>query len=90
MAKKWSFLWRGRPSGHTLRIQVASYVKDVNPPEEFQEAADAGWNAVGQTVFESMFGGKETAGIVERNPDAPSTLRYDYKLIPAFENIHAG
>ena len=36
---------------------------------------------MGQTVFESMFGGKETAGILERNPDAPSTLRYDYKLI---------
>ena len=48
---------------------------------ELQEAADAGWHAVGQTVFESMFGGKETAGILERNPDAPSTSRYDYKLI---------
>ena len=49
--------------------------------KELQEAADAGWHAVGQTVFESAFGGKETAGILERNPDAPSTLRYDYKLI---------
>jgi hypothetical protein len=49
--------------------------------KELQEAADAGWHAVGQTVFESLMGGKETAGILERNPDAPSTLRYDYKLI---------
>jgi hypothetical protein len=49
--------------------------------KELQEAADAGWHAVGQTVFESLLGGKETAGILERNPDAPSTLRYDYKLI---------
>ena len=49
--------------------------------KELQEAADAGWYAVGQTVFESLMGGKETAGILERNPDAPSRLRYDYKLI---------
>jgi hypothetical protein len=49
--------------------------------KELQEASDAGWHAVGQTVFESLIGGKETAGILERNPDAPSTLRYDYKLI---------
>ena len=49
--------------------------------KELQEAADAGWQAVGQTVFESLIGGKETAGILERNPDAPSTSRYDYKLI---------
>ena len=28
-------------------------------------------------VRASMTGGKETAGILERNPDAPSTARYD-------------
>jgi len=49
--------------------------------KELQEAADAGWAAVGQTVFESMFGGKETAGILERNPEAPRGQRYEYKLI---------
>ena len=49
--------------------------------KELQQAADAGWQAVGQTVFESVFGGKETAAILERNPAQPSTLRFDYKLI---------
>lgn len=49
--------------------------------KELQEAADAGWQAVGQTVFESLFGGKETAGILERNPETPRGLRYEYKLI---------
>lgn len=48
---------------------------------ELQEAADAGWQAVGQTVFESLFGGKETAGILERNPESPHGQRYEYKLI---------
>lgn len=49
--------------------------------KELQEAADAGFEAVGQTVFESMFGGRETAGILERNPEAPARPRYQYKLI---------
>lgn len=49
--------------------------------KELQEAADAGFEAVGQTVFESMFGGRETAGILERNPEAPARPRYEYKLI---------
>lgn len=49
--------------------------------KELQEAADAGWQAVGQTVFESLFGGRETAGILERNPEVPKGQRFEYKLI---------
>jgi hypothetical protein len=49
--------------------------------KELQEAADAGWQAVGQTVFQSMFGGRETAGILERNPESPRGQRFEYKLI---------
>ena len=49
--------------------------------KELQEAADAGWQAVGQTVFESLFGGRETAGILERNPESPRGQRYEYKLV---------
>jgi hypothetical protein len=49
--------------------------------KELQEAADAGWQAVGQTVFESLFGGSETAGILERNPETPRGQRFEYKLI---------
>lgn len=48
---------------------------------ELQEAADAGFRAVGQTVFESLFGGRETAGILERDPESPAAERYDYKLV---------
>jgi hypothetical protein len=49
--------------------------------KELQEASDAGWQAVGQTVFQSMFGGRETAGILERNPEVPKGQRYEYKLL---------
>ena len=67
------------PTRYEYKLLATSKTSTLQ--KELQEAADAGWHAVGQTVFESLLGGKETAGILERNPDAPSTLRYDYKLI---------
>lgn len=48
---------------------------------ELQDAADAGFEVVGQTVFESMFGGRETASILQRVKGAPREARYEYKLI---------
>ena len=47
--------------------------------KELQEAADAGFAVVGQTVFESMFGGKDTAAIVEKG--GPAAERFEYKLV---------
>jgi hypothetical protein len=48
--------------------------------KELQEAADAGFQYVGQTVFESAFGGDEVVCILERDPSATAT-RYEYKLL---------
>ena len=48
---------------------------------EMQDASDAGWEAVGQTVFNSTFGGDETVGILERSTETPSKIKYDYKLV---------
>jgi hypothetical protein len=49
--------------------------------KELQQAADAGWVAVGQTVFASTFGGRETVGLLERNPESPRGLKFEYRLI---------
>jgi len=49
--------------------------------KELQEAADSGYDVVGQTVFESLFGGKETASILQRSSNAQRTERYEYKLL---------
>ena len=49
--------------------------------KELQEAADTGWEAVGQTVFSSTFGGEETVGILERSSETPKKIKYEYKLI---------
>ena len=36
---------------------------------------------IGQTVFQTTFGGKETVIILERNRNDTSTFRYEYKLL---------
>lgn len=46
---------------------------------ELQEAADAGFEYRGQTIFESLFGGQEVVVILERDKD--STERNDYRLL---------
>jgi hypothetical protein len=48
--------------------------------KELGDVATAGFNVVGQTVFESLMGGKETTAIVEQR-STDDTLRYEYKLI---------
>ncbi len=65
----------------TYEYRLLATSKTSTLQKELQEAADAGWAAVGQTVFESLFGGKETAGILERNPESPRGQRYEYKLL---------
>lgn len=49
--------------------------------KELQDAADAGFEFVGQTVFESLFGGKEVAAILERPADEPARQKWEYKLV---------
>ena len=48
--------------------------------KELQEAADAGYGVVGQTVFDSLFGGEETAAILEKKA-TESGERYEYRLL---------
>jgi hypothetical protein len=48
--------------------------------KELQEAADAGFEYRGQTVFKSTFGGEEVVCILERDKDADAK-RSQYKLI---------
>lgn len=48
--------------------------------KELQEAADAGFSYVGQSVFKSTFGGKEVVCILERDRDA-APVRYEYRLL---------
>jgi hypothetical protein len=48
--------------------------------KELQQAADAGFEYKGQSVFSSTFGGKEVVVILEREPE-PKPQRWEYKLL---------
>ena len=48
--------------------------------KEMQEGSDAGFQYVGQTVFESAFGGKEVVCILERDPSVATPVAYEYRL----------
>ncbi len=68
----------GDKNTYSYRLLAANRTSTLQ--KEMQEAADAGFNVVGQTVFESMFGGKETAAIVEKSAAVPAE-RWEYKLV---------
>jgi hypothetical protein len=48
---------------------------------ELQQAADAGFQYVGQTVFKSRFGGSEVACILERDTTRERPARHEYRLL---------
>ena len=49
--------------------------------KELQQAGDDGFQYCGQTVFESAFGGREVAIILERNQSEVKAKRIEYKLL---------
>lgn len=50
--------------------------------KELQEAAEAGFSYVGQSVFKSTFGGSEVACFLERDSSlSKSTEEYQYRLL---------
>ena len=49
--------------------------------KELQTAADTGFQYVGQTVFESLFGGREVVCILEREQGKRGDSGFDYTLV---------
>jgi hypothetical protein len=71
-----------RAAGSKSRFQykLLATNKTSTMQKEMQEAADAGFDYKGQTVFESLFGGKEVVVLMERDSAHP-TRGDTYKLI---------
>jgi hypothetical protein len=67
------------PSRFDYRLLATSRTSTMQ--KEMQEAADAGFAYVGQTVFESLLGGKEVASIFERPSGQADAGKYEYKLL---------
>lgn len=68
----------GDAARYEYRVQATTKTSTLQ--KELQEAGDAGFQVVGQTVFESTFGGKETAALLQRTAGAANTERFEYKL----------
>ena len=58
---------------YEYRVQATTKTSTLQ--KELQDAGDAGFQVVGQTVFESTFGGKETAALLQRTAGAGSSTR---------------
>jgi hypothetical protein len=69
----------GPPKGR-YAYKLLATSKTSTMQKELQQAADAGFEYRGQTVFESFFGGEEVVVILERDKEAP-TVSYEYKLV---------
>lgn len=69
-----------RASQQKFEYKLLATSKTSTMQKELQQAADAGFEYQGQTVFSSTFGGKEVAVILERDPEIRVAL-WDYKLL---------
>lgn len=67
-------------SNTRFEYRLLATSKTSTMQRELQEAADAGFEYKGQTVFPTTFGGKEVVVILERDPEA-RTARFEYKLL---------
>ena len=71
----------GRTAGQkpkAYRLLAANKTSTLE--KEMQDAAGAGYEYKGQTIFESAFGGREVSVIMERDPDS-SSKGTRYKLL---------
>jgi hypothetical protein len=63
-----------------FRYKLLAAQKTSTMQRELQSAGDDGYFFKGQTVFETMFGGKEVVSILERDKDIPLE-EWNYKLL---------
>lgn len=72
---------RPESTGATYQYRLLATNKTSTMKRELQDAADAGYTYVGQTVFESMFGGREVVCILEREDGKRGDAGYEYELL---------
>jgi hypothetical protein len=69
----------GSPGRYGYRLLAANRTGTMQ--RELQDAADAGFQYRGQTVFKSTLGGKEVVTILEKSLDAGPTTTHEYRLL---------
>ena len=68
------------PSPARRKYKLLATSRTSTMQKEIQQAGGEGFEYLGQTVFESTFGGQEVGVILERDLDTPAK-RYEYKLL---------
>ncbi len=71
---------QGEPGQGKAQYKLLATSRTSTMQKEMQEAGDQGFRYRGQTVFESLFGGKEVAVILERLP-GDEGKRVEYRLL---------
>src|SRR4051794_2407344 len=71
---------RSGPARGRYAYRLLATNKTSTMQKELQDAAEAGYQYRGQTIFKSMFGGDEVVCILERDGDAPRQP-IDYRLV---------
>jgi hypothetical protein len=69
----------GRTSRYEYRLIATNRTSTMQ--KELQDAADAGFEYQGQTIFNTTFGGKEVVVILERDKDARPLGKFEYRLV---------
>ena len=72
---------RPETAGAAFQYRLLATSKTSTMKRELQDAADAGYAYVGQTVFESLFGGKEVVCILERQEGMRGDSGWEYDLL---------
>lgn len=70
----------GKTTAARKRYRLLATSRTGTMQKEMQQAGDEGYGFCGQTVFQSAFGGREVAVILERSSDAEAK-RIEYKLL---------
>jgi len=71
---------RGVESSGKKKYQLLATSRTSTLQKEMQKAGEEGFDYCGQTVFESMFGGKEVSVILEHDP-ASANRRIEFRLL---------
>jgi hypothetical protein len=71
---------QGAKNGGRKKYKLLAASRTGTMQKEIQQAGDEGFEYLGQTVFESAFGGREVSVILERDGAKPGT-RFEYKLL---------
>jgi hypothetical protein len=65
----------------SFAYKLLATTKTSTMQKEMQDAANAGFEYRGQTVFKSTFGGKEVVVVLERDKTAKQLTKYEYRLL---------